>query len=58
MKNLWNCSLDLEETLDRLAKANEMRWYGHVLKGDSDGGLKRALDFEAVGRRRGQPKMT
>ena len=51
--------LGLEETLDRLAKANGMRWYGHVLRRDSDDVLKRTLGFEVVGRRRcRRPKMT
>ena len=49
----------MEETLDRLTKANEMRWYGQVLRRDKDNVLRRTLDFEVVGRRgRGQPKMT
>ena len=49
----------MEETLDKLAKANGMRWYGQVLRRDSDEVLRRALDFEVVRRRkRGLPKMT
>ena len=28
--------LDLEETLDRLATANGMQWYGHALRRDND----------------------
>ena len=51
--------LGLEETLGRLSKANGTHWYGHVLRRDSDDVLRRALDFEVVGRRRhGQPKTT
>ena len=35
-----------------------MRWYGHVLKRDNDDVLRRAFDFEVVGRReRGRLKM-
>ena len=40
--------LSLEDTLDGLARASEVRWYGHVLKRDSDEVLRRALDFEVV----------
>ena len=28
--------LGLKETIDRLATANEVRWYGHVLRSDDD----------------------
>ena len=28
--------LGLKETLDRMAKANEVRWYGHVFRRDDD----------------------
>ena len=41
--------LHIEETLDRLAKAKVMRWYGHVLRKDNDNVL-RALNFQMVGR--------
>ena len=37
--------LGLEETLDRLAKANKMQWYGHVLRRDNDDVLGKVLDF-------------
>ena len=37
--------LGLKETVDRLATANEVRWYGHVLRRDDDSVLKIALDF-------------
>ena len=51
--------LGLEETIDQLAKANSVRWYGHVLRMDDDHVLRRALDFEVGGsRRRGRPKKT
>ena len=36
-----------------------MRWYGHLLRKDNDKVMKKALDFEVVGKRgRGQPNMT
>ena len=45
--------------MDRLAKANRMRWYGQVLRRDSDDVMRRALDFEVFERkRRGRIKMT
>ena len=28
--------LDLSETIDELAKANSVRWYGHVLRKDKN----------------------
>ena len=43
--------LGLTDTLDGLARASGVRWYGHV--------LRRALDFEVAGRRgRGRQNMT
>ena len=51
--------LGLEETVDQMAKANGVRWYGHVLRRDVDHVLRRALEFEVAGQRgRGQPKKT
>ena len=42
-----------------MAKANGVRWYGHVLRGDDGHVLRNALEFEVKGkRRRGQPKKT
>ena len=41
----------LMDTLDGLARASGVQWYGHV--------LRRALDFEVAGKRgHGQPNMT
>ena len=37
--------LGLRETIDRLATANGVRWYGHVLRRDDDSVLKVALDL-------------
>ena len=43
--------LGLKDTLDGLARASGVQWYGHV--------LRRALNFEVAGRRgRGRPNMT
>ena len=49
----------LKETLDRMAKANGVRWYGHVIRRDDDNILKKAMMMEVNGKRkRGPPKMT
>ena len=51
--------LGLKDTLDGLARASGVRWYGHVLRRDNGDVLRRALDFEVAGRRgRGRPNMT
>ena len=51
--------LGLKGTLDRLAKANGVRWYGHVLRRDGDDVLRKALEFQVSGqRKRGRPKKT
>ena len=48
----------LKDTLDELARASEMRWYGHVLRRNNGKVLRRALDFEVAGRRgRGRPNI-
>ena len=41
----------LRETIDRLATANGVRWYGHVLR-DDDSVLRVALDLEVSGKRK------
>ena len=43
--------LGLKDTLDRLAKASGVRWYGHVLRRDKSDILRRTLDFEVAERR-------
>ena len=49
--------LGLKEAIDRLATANGVRWYGHVLRRDDDSVLRVALDLEVSGKRkRGRPK--
>ena len=51
--------LGLKETLDRVAKANGVRWYGHVIRRVGDNILKKAMMLEVNGKRkRGRPKMT
>ena len=42
----------LKETTDQLATANEVRWYGHVLRRDDDCVLRIALDLEVSGKRK------
>ena len=52
-------TLGLKETSDRMAKANGVRWYGHVIRRDDDNILKKAMMLEVNGKRkRGRPKMT
>ena len=51
--------LGLKETIDWLATANEVRWYGHVLRRNDDSVLRVALDLEVSGKRkRGRLKKT
>ena len=38
--------LGLCETIDQLAMANSVRWYGHVLRREDDHILRRALDLK------------
>ena len=44
--------LGLKETVVQMAKANEVRWYGHVLRRDDGRVLRKALEFEEKGKRR------
>ena len=52
--------LGLNETIDRMAMVNSVRWYGHVLRREDghvlrreDGHvLRRALDFEVESQRK------
>ena len=51
--------LDSGETVEQLAKAKGLRWYGHVLRKEKNNFLRGALDFKAKGtRKRGRPKKT
>ena len=42
----------LKKTMDRLATANGVRWYGHTLRTDDDSVLRVALDLEVSGKRK------
>ena len=47
------------ELVDRKAKANEVRWYGQVIRRDDTNILKKVMMMEVNGKRkRGRPKMT
>ena len=49
--------LDMKETTDKLAMANNVRWYGHMLRREDGHVLRRALYFEDKGeRKKGRPK--
>ena len=51
--------LGLKETLDRIATANGVKLYGHVIRRDDDNILKKAMILEVNRKRkRGRPKMT
>ena len=41
--------LDLNETMDQLARAISVRWYGYVLRKDINNFLRRALDHKVKG---------
>ena len=55
-----NGDVGLKETVVQMAKANGVRWYGHVLRRDDGHVLRKALsEFEVKGKRkRGQPRKT
>ena len=44
--------LGLKKTIDRLATANGLRWYGHVLRRDGNSVLRVYLDLEVSGKRK------
>ena len=51
--------LGLKETVVQMAKANGVRWYGHVLRRDDGHVLRKALEFKVKGKRKqGRPKKT
>ena len=51
--------LRLKEAVVQMAKANGVRWYGHVLRRDDGYVLRKALEFEVKGKRkRERPKKT
>ena len=44
--------LELKEIVERLTKANGVRWYGHVLRRDDHSVLRMALGLEVSGKRK------
>ena len=51
--------LGLKDTLNGLARASEVRWYGHVMIRNNGDVLSKALDFEMAERKGcGRPNMT
>ena len=51
--------LGLKETAVQMAKANGVRWYGHLLRRDDGPVLRKVLEFEVRGKRkRARPKKT
>ena len=44
--------LGLSETIDQLAMASSVRWYGHVLRREDGHVLRRALYFKVEGQRK------
>ena len=51
--------LGLSETMDKLAMANGVHWYGHVLRREDGLVLRMVLDFKVEGhRKKGSPKRT
>ena len=49
--------LGLSETIDQLAMANNVCWYGHVLRREDGHALRRALYFGVEGQcKKGRPK--
>ena len=49
--------LGIEKSLDRMAKASSIRWYGHVLKKENENVIVKVLKFEVRGSR-GRSKQT
>ena len=50
--------LGLKEAVDKLARANGMRWYGHVLRRPEKDVLMKAMVHEVDGKcKQGRPKM-
>ena len=48
--------LVLDDTINHLAMANSVHWYGHVLRRE-DGHVLRILDFEVEGKREAEENM-
>ena len=50
--------LELKEAADKLARANGVRWYGHVLRRPVENVLMKALVHELYGKRKqNRPRM-
>ena len=43
--------LGLKKTVVQMARANGVRWYGHVLRRDGGHALRKAVEFEVKGKR-------
>ena len=58
-ENMMDVGMGLNQTIDKMAKANGVRWLGHALRKE-DGDVKRsAPEFNVEGRRKtGRPKRT
>ena len=51
--------MGVEQFLDMMAKASNLRWYGHVLRNEDENVIVKALKFEVRGDGgRGRPKQT
>ena len=51
--------LGLNETIHQLTMANNVHWYGHVLRREDSHNMRRALDFEVeCKRKKGKAKMS
>ena len=50
--------LGLKKTLDRMAKANGVRWYEHVIRRYDENILKAMMMEVNWKRKRGRPKLT
>jgi len=51
--------LGINESIEMLANARALQWYGHVLRREEDNILRKALDFEVDSqRKKGRPKST
>ena len=50
--------LGLKKTLDRMAKANGVNWYGHVIGREDDNILKVMIMEVNEQQKRGRPKLT
>ena len=49
--------LDIKESLNGMAKASSMQWYGHGLRKDDENVIVKALKLEVSGSK-GRPKQT